>query len=60
VDGEHAGRRRTADQESCHTINRRFDALESHTGDTIRLNGTEPTFPELTAATDLQGRPRLS
>lgn len=60
MDGDHAGRRRTADQESCHTLNRLFDALESHTGNTIRVNGTKPTFPQLSAATDLQAHPRMS
>ncbi len=51
-----AGRRRTPDREPCHTIASLFDELENRTRNTIRVNGTEATFPQLSTPTELQAR----
>jgi transposase len=51
-----AGRRRTPEQEPCHTIASLFDELENRTRNTIRVNGTEATFPQLSTPTELQAR----
>jgi transposase len=51
-----AGRRRTPQQEPCHTIESLFDELENRTRNTIRVNGSEATFPQLTLPTELQAR----
>jgi transposase len=51
-----AGRRRTADHEPCHTIASLFDELENRTRNTIRVTGTEATFPKLSTPTELQAR----
>ncbi|MGH2836460.1 MAG: IS1634 family transposase, partial [Solirubrobacteraceae bacterium] len=49
-----AGRRRSAHHEPCHTIGSLFDELENRTRNTIRVNGTEATFPQLSTPTELQ------
>ena len=51
-----AGRRRTPQHEPCHTIESLFDELENRTRNTIRVNGTEATFPQLSTPTELQAR----
>jgi transposase len=51
-----AGRRRTPDHEPCHTLNSLFDELENRTRNTIRVKGTEATFPKLSTPTELQAR----
>jgi transposase len=51
-----AGQRRTADHEPCHTIHSLFDELENRTRNTIRVTGTEATFPKLSTPTELQAR----
>jgi len=51
-----AGRRRTPHQEACHTIPSLFDELENRTRNTIRVNGSEATLPQLTTPTELQAR----
>jgi transposase len=51
-----AGRRRSPDHEPCHTIESLFDELENRTRNTIRVNGSEATFPQLSTATELQAR----
>lgn len=51
-----AGRRRTADHEPCHTIASLFDELENRTRNTIRVTGSEATFPKLSTPTELQAR----
>jgi hypothetical protein len=51
-----AGRRRTASREPCHTIASLFDELENRTRNTIRVKGTEATFPQLSTPTELQAR----
>jgi transposase len=51
-----AGRRRTAQQEPCHTIESLFDELENRTRNTIRVTGSEATFPQLSTPTELQAR----
>jgi transposase len=51
-----AGRRRTAQQEPCHTIQSLFDELENRTRNTIRVTGSEATFPQLSTPTELQAR----
>jgi transposase len=51
-----AGRRRSAQHEPCHTIKSLFDELENRTRNTIRVNGTEATFPKLSTPTELQAR----
>jgi len=50
------GRRRTPTHEPCHTIESLFDELENRTRNTIRVNGTEATFPQLSTPTELQAR----
>jgi len=49
-----ASRRRTSQQEPCHTIESLFDELENRTRNTIRVNGSEATFPQLSTPTELQ------
>ena len=49
-----AGRRRTPGQEPCHTIESLLDELENRTRNTIRVNGTDATFPQLSTPTELQ------
>ena len=51
-----AGRRRTASHEPCHTIASLFDELENRTRNTIRVTGSEATFPQLSTPTELQAR----
>jgi len=51
-----AGRRRTPHQEPCYTIPSLFDELENRTRNTIRVNGSEATFPQLSTPTELQAR----
>ena len=51
-----ASRRRTPEQESCHTIESLFDELENHTRNTIHVKGTEATFPRLSIPSELQAR----
>ena len=51
-----AGRRRTPQHEPCHTIASLFDELENRTRNTIRVKGTEATFPQLSTPTELQAR----
>jgi transposase len=51
-----AGRRRSAQHEPSHTIQSLLDELENHTRNTIRVNGTEATFPKLSTPTELQAR----
>jgi len=51
-----AGRRRTPHEEPCHTIESLFDELENRTRNTIRITGTDATFPQLTIPTELQAR----
>jgi transposase len=51
-----AGRRRSAQQEPCHTIESLFEELENRTRNTIHVKGTEATFPQLTLPTELQAR----
>jgi transposase len=51
-----AGRRRSAHQEPCHTIPSLLDELENRTRNTIRVKGTEATFPKLSIPTELQAR----
>jgi transposase len=51
-----AGRRRTPQHEPCHTIKSLFDELENRTRNTIRVNGSEATFPQLSIPTELQAR----
>ena len=49
-----AGRRRSAQREPCHTIESLFDELENRTRNTIRVQGSEATFPQLSTPTELQ------
>jgi transposase len=51
-----AGQRRTPTREPCHTIQSLFDELENRTRNTIRVTGTEATFPQLSSPTELQAR----
>jgi transposase len=51
-----AGRRRTRQHEPCHTIASLFDELENRTRNTIRVKGTDATFPQLSTPTELQAR----
>jgi transposase len=51
-----AGRRRSAGHEPCHTIASLFDELENRTRNTIRVAGSEATFPQLSTPTELQAR----
>jgi len=51
-----AGRRRSAGHEPCHTIKSLFDELENRTRNTIRVNSTDATFPQLSTPTELQAR----
>ncbi|HEX4837874.1 MAG TPA: IS1634 family transposase [Solirubrobacteraceae bacterium] len=51
-----AGRRRTRQQEPCHTIASLFDELENRTRNTIRVKDSEATFPQLSTPTELQAR----
>ena len=49
-----AGRRRTPTHEPCHTLHSLFDELENRTRNTIRVNGSDATFPQLSTPTELQ------
>ncbi len=49
-----AGRRRTPEQEPCHTIQSLVDELENRTRNTIHVTGTDATFPQLSTPTELQ------
>jgi transposase len=49
-----ACRRRNTEQEPCHTLQSLFDELENRTRNTIRVHGTEATFPKLSTPTELQ------
>jgi transposase len=51
-----AGRRRSPRHEPCHTLKSLFDELENRTRNTIRVTGTEATFPQLSTPTELQAR----
>jgi transposase len=51
-----AGRRRTQEQEPCHTLHSLLDELENRTRNTIRVNGSDATFPQLSTPTELQAR----
>jgi len=51
-----AGRRRTPQHEPCHTIESLLDELENRTRNTIRVTGTDATFPQLSTPTELQAR----
>jgi transposase len=51
-----AGRRRTPGHEPCHTIKSLLDELANRTRNTIRVNGTQATFPKLSNPTELQAR----
>ena len=51
-----AGRRPTPEQEPCHTIASLLDELENRTHNTIRVNGTQATFPQMSIPTELQAR----
>lgn len=51
-----AGRRRSAQHEPCHTIQSLLDELENRTRNTIRVTGTDATFPRLSTPTELQAR----
>jgi transposase len=51
-----AGQRRTPAREPCHTIDSLFDELENRTRNTIRVTGTDATFPQLSTPTELQTR----
>jgi transposase len=51
-----AGRRHSAQQEACHTLQSLFDELENRTRNTIRVNGTKASFPKLSTPTELQAR----
>ena len=51
-----AGRRRTPEREPCHTIESLLDELENRTRNTIRVQGSEATFPQLSTPTELQAR----
>jgi hypothetical protein len=51
-----AGQRRTPAREPCHTIQSLFDELENRTRNTIRVTGSEATFPQLSTPTELQAR----
>jgi transposase len=51
-----AGRRRSASHEPCHTLESLFDELENRTRNTIRVNGTDASFPQLSTPTELQAR----
>ena len=49
-----AGRRRSPEHEPCHTIKSLFDELENRTRNTIRVTGSQATFPQLSTPTELQ------
>ena len=51
-----AGARRSIGYEPCHTIESLLDELENRTRNTIRVKGTEATFPKLSTPTELQAR----
>jgi len=51
-----ASRRRTAGHEPCHTIHSLLDELANRTRNTIRVNGSQATFPKLSTPTELQAR----
>ena len=49
-----AGRRRTLQEQPCHTIESLLDELENRTRNTIRVKGTDATFPQLSTPAELQ------
>jgi len=49
-----AGRCRTSGLEPCHTIESLFDELENRTRNTVRVTGSDATFPQLSTPTELQ------
>jgi transposase len=51
-----ASRRRTRQHEPCHTLQSLLDELENRTRNTIRVNGSDATFPQLSTPTELQTR----
>jgi hypothetical protein len=51
-----AGRRGTPQHEPCHTIESLLDELENRTRNTIRVTGTQATFPQMSIPTELQAR----
>jgi transposase len=51
-----AGQRRSAGHEPCHTIKSLFSELENRTRNTIRVKGSDATFPQLSTPTELQAR----
>jgi len=51
-----AGWRRTLQHEPCHTIQSLLDELQNRTRNTVRVNGTDATFDQLTEPTELQAR----
>lgn len=51
-----AGRRRRPEHEPCHTLASLFDELENRTRNTIRVTGSQATFPRLSTPTELQAR----
>jgi hypothetical protein len=51
-----AGQRRGQSHEPCHTLASLFDELENRTRNTIRVNGTEASFEQLTTPTKLQAQ----
>jgi transposase len=51
-----AGRRRTSEQQPCHTLASLFDELENRTRNIIRVKGSDATFPQLSTPTELQAR----
>jgi hypothetical protein len=51
-----AGTRRTPDRQPCHTLESLLEELENRTRNTIRVNGTDATFDQLTEPTELQAR----
>jgi len=48
-----AARRRTSEQEPCHTIESLFGELGNRTRNTVRVTGTDATFAQLTTPTEL-------
>ena len=51
-----AGQRRTRQHEPCHTIESLLDELQNRTRNTVRVNDTDATFPQLSTPTELQAR----
>ena len=51
-----AGQRRSPGHEPCHTTHSLLDELSNRTRNTIRIHGSEATFPKLSNPTELQAR----